>query len=122
MIARIGAADLCLELEDGFPKPAVVEQQPRLQVGLREPEIGIGRHGLRVDVQAYRTRQLSGMLAAEDTSSRGDEDQPMRATANRGCRQPLHEELAVISCALLDCDEKVALLLETILERLMADD
>src|SRR5260370_30624887 len=39
-----------------------------------------------------------------------------------GCRQPLHKRLAIVSYPLLDCDEKVALLFETILEMLVADD
>jgi len=37
-------------------------------------------------------------------------------------RQPFHEGLAVIPHALLDRDEKMALLFETILEMLVADD
>src|SRR5216684_5261582 len=46
----------------------------------------------------------------------------MGIVVNCGSRQPLHKRLAIVSYALLDCDEKVALLFETILEMLMADD
>jgi hypothetical protein len=41
--------------------------------------------------------------------------------AHRRSRQPFHEDLAVISLALLDCDEKMALLFERIFEGLVAD-
>ena len=46
----------------------------------------------------------------------------MGVVANRRCRQPLHKGLAIVSYSLLDRDEKVALLFETILEMLVADD
>jgi hypothetical protein len=46
----------------------------------------------------------------------------MGVVANCRLCQPLHEGLAVVSYALLDCDKKVALLLKTILEMIMVDD
>ena len=52
-ICWITAADLSLELEDGLPKRVVLEEQPRFQLGLTEPEIGIDRHHPRIDIQAY---------------------------------------------------------------------
>src|SRR6266545_1091223 len=119
---QIGPADLGLELEDGFPKAAVLEEQSRLKLGFSEPQIGVDQHRVRIDVEAYRTRQQPWLLHAEKLSSRRHEDQLMGVVANCGLWQPLHEGLAVVSYALLDCDEKVALLLKAILEMLMVDD
>jgi hypothetical protein len=45
----------------------------------------------------------------------------VRTMAHCGSRQSFHEQLAIISFALLDCDEKMALLFERILEGLVAD-
>src|SRR5262249_14472511 len=112
----------CLELADGLPKAVVLEQQPGLQVLLGEPEIGIDRHRPRIDVHAYRTRQQSRTLLARESSPRRHEDQLMGIVANGRCRQALHESLAVVSYALLDRNEEVALLLEAVLEMLEADD
>ena len=96
--------------------------QPRLKVGFSEAEIGVDQHSVRIDVQAYRTRQQSWFLRTKESSRCRHEDQFMGVVAQRRGRQSLHEGLAVVSYALLDCDEKVALLSETIFEMLMVDD
>jgi len=49
-IAGVDAADLRLELADGFPNIPVLEQQPRLQFGLCESQIGIDQDRLWIDV------------------------------------------------------------------------
>jgi hypothetical protein len=41
--------------------------------------------------------------------------------AHRRSRQSLYEKLAIVSFALFDCDEKMALLFERILKGLVAD-
>src|SRR5215831_10591236 len=118
----IGGADLCLELADGFPQPGILEQQPRLQFGLGETEVRIDRHGVRVDVEAYRTCQQSRALRAEEHSPRWNEHQPVGAIPHGRDRQPFDGGLGVIANAQLDSDEQVTLLFETIFEGLMVDD
>src|SRR5256886_13504823 len=53
----ICAADQRLELEAGSPEAAVLEQQPGFKLGVGEPELGIDRYHLRIDVHAYGTGQ-----------------------------------------------------------------
>jgi len=90
-----------------------------LQLGLGEAEVGIDRHGVGVDVEAYRTCQKSRALRAEEHSPRWNEHQPVGAIPHGRDRQPFDEGLGVMANALLDSDEQVILLFETIFEGLM---
>jgi hypothetical protein len=40
-----------------------------LQLGLREPQIRIGQHRLRIDVEAYGTRQQPRILGCAEWSA-----------------------------------------------------
>src|SRR5262249_37441752 len=111
-IARVNAADLSLELEDGLPKADILEQKSRLKLGTVLAAIGCARDCVRCDVQGGRMCQLARLLRAEEPSPRRDEDQLARAAADLGDRQPLYQDLAVVARTLLDCDKKVVWLLE----------
>src|SRR5262245_54607286 len=122
MAGRIVAADLCLELDDGLPEAAVLEQHPGLKISFIEVAIGMDSDGGGVDVDAYGPRQLSRILPAEKLPSRRDQDELVGAAARGRRRQSFHKKLAVMSCTLLDGHKEVMLVFEPILEALMADD
>src|SRR5262245_45147791 len=122
MGVRIVVPDLRLELDDGLPKAAILKQHPRLKVSFIEVAVGINRNSRGVDVDAYGSRQLSGILPAKKLPSRRDKDELVGAAAGRRSWQSLHKEFAVMSRALLDGYQEVMFVLEAILKALVAND
>src|SRR6478672_27546 len=117
------AEPICaLSLQTVSHSPASSNSSRGCRLGLVEADVGIDRDGVGVDVKAYRTCQQSRALRAGEHSPRWNEHQLVGAIPHARDRQPFDEGLGVIANALLDSDEQVVLLFETIFEGLMVDD
>src|SRR3984957_15021396 len=97
-----------LELRGDRPQVAVVEVQPRLELGFGETELGVEQGSTRVDVEIGHAREQARLLPAIQAVAARHEAQPAAEFASRRFRQTLDQRLAVVTLAALRHDQEMA--------------